>query len=274
MEPSNEANSKIMTDRRESIDRESPMPFYSQLKAQLVDRITNSWRPGARIPGEFTLCQEFGVSRTVVRHALDELVNEGRMVRRKGQGTFVADRKIDEHLVQSLTGLYEDVAARGGSLVNNVRKQEFVPAPIEIASELEVDPGTAVLYIERLRFVDDEPWVLTSTYLPHDLAPGLISEDLEVASLYQLLEEKYHVDLDHGRRVVEAVSADPCVSEALQISGESPVLLLRSTSWNSLGQPVESFMAYHRGDHSRFQVYLRRRKTASELPVLVRDDGR
>ncbi|MFD0854044.1 GntR family transcriptional regulator, partial [Actinomadura adrarensis] len=91
------------------IDRRSPLPYYAQLKQLLIVRLETGMEPGSRLPGEMTLCEEYGVSRTVVRQALDELEAEGRIVRRKGQGTFAAARKTDETLFQSLTGLYEDV---------------------------------------------------------------------------------------------------------------------------------------------------------------------
>ena len=91
------------------IDRRSPLPYYAQLKQLLLRRLESEIAAGERLPGEMALCEEYGVSRTVVRQALDELEAEGRVVRRKGQGTFAAARKTDERLFQSLTGLYEDV---------------------------------------------------------------------------------------------------------------------------------------------------------------------
>lgn len=256
------------------IDRGSPLPYYAQLKELLRQEFDRSWKPGERMPGEVVLCERYGVSRTVVRQALADLEGEGRVVRRKGQGTFVAARKVDESLFQSLTGLFEDVEARGHRLVSEVRALEFRPAPAEAAAELGVPEGSPVLYIERLRSIDGEPWVLTATYLPHDVAPGLLGEDLTERSLYALLEDKYGVQLDHGRRLVEAVPASPAVAEALGVEERAPILLLHSTAWDVGGRPVEYFTAYHRGDRSRFQVHLRRRsRPAAEPGMLVRGVG-
>jgi GntR family transcriptional regulator len=254
------------------IDRHSPLPYYAQLKALLVEQFDRTWKAGERLPGEVVLCERYGVSRTVVRQALDELENEGRVIRRKGQGTFVAARKVDESLFQSLTGLFEDVTARGGSLTSEVRHLEFTPATAEVAAELQVKEGSPVVYIERLRFANGEPWALTATYLPPDIAPGLLDEDLSNQSLYALLEDKYGITLDHGRRLVEAITASPPVAEALGVDAHAPILLLRSTAWDIEARPVEYFTAYHRGDRSRFQVHLRRRSRAQAAPgMLVRD---
>lgn len=256
------------------IDRRSPLPYYAQLKRLLVERLDGEIEPGARLPGEIALCDTYGVSRTVVRQTLDELEAEGRIVRRKGQGTFAATGKTDETLFQSLTGLYEDVTARGEHLRSEVRELGRTPAPGDVAAELGLAEGTPVVCLERLRFVGDEPWVLARTYLPEDVAPGILDVDFTHRSLYALLEDRYGVELDHGRRLVEAVPASPAIAHALGLRSRAPVLLLRSTAWDTAGRPVEYFSAYHRGDRSRFQVHLRRRRDrVNPVPgMLVHDD--
>lgn len=255
------------------IDRTSALPFYAQLKELLLPKLGSDWKVGERVPGEVTLCEMYGVSRTVVRQTLDELEGEGRVIRRKGQGTFVARRKVDESLFQSMTGLHEDVAARGSALISDVRHFAFAPATADAAAELEVPEGSPLIHLERLRYVNDEPWALTTTWLPHDIAPGLLNEDLTHQSLYRLLEDKYGLALDHGRRLVEAVPAGPSVARALCVDVHAPVLLLRSTAWDEQGRPVEYFTAYHRADRSRFQVRLRRRSHSTAPPSMLVDDG-
>ena len=254
------------------IDRTSPLPFYHQLKqillAELRDR---ELAPGDRLPGDHELCATYAVSRTVVRQALAELETEGVIERVKGRGTFVAQRRTSEHLVQSLTGLSEDVAARGSHLRSEVRRREVVPADAPIAALLELPAGAPVLVIERLRFVDGEPWVLVTTYLPHAVAPGLLQDDLTEQSLYALLETKYGVTLTHGRRGVEAAVASDDLAAALQVAPGAPLLVLRSTSYAG-PRPVEVFVAYHRGDRSRFEVTLSRTRPA-ESPRGAADEG-
>jgi GntR family transcriptional regulator len=250
------------------IDRTSPLPFYHQLKQILLAELRErDLAPGARLPGDHELCATYDVSRTVVRQALSELETEGVIERVKGRGTFVAPHKTAERLVQSLTGLYEDVAARGSHLRSEVRRQEVVPADEQIAAELGLAVGAPVIVVERLRHVDDEPWVLATTYLPYDLAPGLVADDLTDQSLYALLEETYGVALTHGRRAVEAAVASTALAKALGIAAGDPVLVLRSTSYAG-ERPVEMFVAYHRGDRSRFEVTLSRSKPSAALPLM------
>ena len=242
------------------------MPFYFQLKQILLRQMREQdLQPGHRLPGDFQLCKTYDVSRTVVRQALAELETEGVIERVKGRGTFVAPRRTSERLVQSLTGLYEDVAARGGHLHSQVRRQEVVPADDQIATHLALQLGAPVLAIERLRFVDNEPWVLVTTYLPYDVAPGLLEDDLREQSLYALLEDTYGVRLTHGQRGVEAVAAREDLAHALRIKVGDPLLALRSISFSG-HRPVEMFVAYHRGDRTRFEVVLSRTNPADTQP--------
>jgi GntR family transcriptional regulator len=233
--------------------------MYHQLKQLLVKDIERrGLRPGDRIPGDHELCTRYEVSRTVVRQALTELENEGVIERVKGRGTFVAHPKTAEGLVQSLTGLFEDVAARGGHLSSRVRRLEVVPADAAVAADLRIAAASPVIVLERLRFVDDEPWVWTVTHLPEEIAPGLVDDDLTDRSLYSVLEASYGVRLVRGVRSVEAAVANAGQARLLGIRRGDPMLVLRSVSLGESGRPVESFLALHRGDRSRFQVELTR----------------
>lgn len=254
---------------RSPIDRRSPLPFYYQLKQRIVEDIrVAGLRPGDRVSGDHELCREYGVSRTVVRQALAELETEGVVERVKGRGTFVSHPKTAESLVQSLTGLFEDVAARGGRLLSVVRRLEVEPADEATARDLEIQPGTPVVVVDRLRFVDDEPWVLTVTHIPATLVPGLVDFDLREVSLYAVMENDFGLRLVRGRRSVEAVVASAQLGRTLGIAKGAAVLLLRSVSTGVDGRPIESFVAFHRGDRSRFEVELMRQTSAVPAPLM------
>ena len=251
------------------IDRRSLLPFYHQLKQLLLADISaRNTQPGDRLPSDHELCARYDVSRTVVRQALSELEAEGVIERVKGKGTFVAQPKAAEGLVQSLTGLFEDVAARGSHLRSEIFRQEVVPADDRLAQDLELEPGDSVLVLDRLRYIDDEPWVWTSTQLPYRLAPGLENEDLRDRSLYAVLEQKYDVRLVRGRRSVGAAVAGADLARKLAIARGAAVLVLRSVSLGTDGRPVEAFVAYHRGDRSSFEVELTRSSGTTVQPLM------
>jgi GntR family transcriptional regulator len=253
------------------IDHDSPVPFYYQLKQILVEEIgTGRYDPGDKLPSEHDLCQTFEVSRTVVRQALNEVEMEGLLRRRKGRGTFVMPKKVSESLFQNLTGLYEDVSARGGRLRSEVRQLERIPALMPVAAELGLREGDSVIVLDRLRFVNGVPWVVVATYLPYELCPQLLQEEMEDQSLYAVLEQKYGIRIAYGKRSVEATKATATVARDLAIEERDCVLLLRSTSYDEDDRPVEYFVAQHRGDLSRFEVNLvRRRNEGSGVPGVV-----
>lgn len=239
-----------------NIDRQAPTPMYHQLKRRIIDDIARlGLRPGDLLPGEHKLCEQFGVSRTVVRQALSQLEHQGVIERVKGKGTFVAHQKTPESLVHTLTGLFQEVAARGGHVHSDVRRQEVAPADDEVADALGITPGTPVVVIERLRHVDDEPWSLTTTYLPHDIGQHVLDEDLSDQSLYALLAT-HGIRAVRGVRSAEAASATEEQGALLRVGTGKALLVLRSIGFDENDRPMEFFIAYHRGDRSRFEFQL------------------
>ena len=123
----------------EKIDFDSPIPFYIQLMDALRTKIVHGdWKPGDQLPVEYTLCDTFGVSRTVVRQALRELELEGLIYRRKGKGSFVSEPKISGGLAQKLTGFYQDMEERGSRPISKVLKLGVVPATTSVAEHLDI----------------------------------------------------------------------------------------------------------------------------------------
>ncbi len=255
----------------EKIDFNSHIPYYIQLIDILKGMITDkSWKPGAQIPGEEELCLTYQISRTVVRQALQELEREGIIVRRKGKGTFIAEPKIVEGLVEKLTGFYNDMVERGLNPQTKVLHQRIIPADEKIAGYLEIPVGTQVVDIRRLRMVDNVPIQLVTTYIPLTLCPKLADVDLTNRSLYEFLEKECGLFIARGRRYIEAVSASAEEAHLLQVAKGDPMIMLDSISFLESGTPVEYYHALHRGDRSRFVVELfRSRETNGKIENIV-----
>ncbi len=240
-----------------TIDFQSHIPYYYQLIEILKQHIKEGvWAPGDQIPSELELCDSYNVSRTVVRQALRELETDNFIVRRKGKGTFVAKPKINEGLIQKLTGFYSDMVEKGLKPVTKVLYQEILSATPQIAKYLDVSVGTEIIDIERLRFIHDEPIQLVTTYIPLHLAPELINVDLSDRSLYDYLETEYNLQIARGTRFIEAVLATEEEAKLLEIDEGDPLIMLDSVSYSETGQVIEYYHALHRGDRSRFQVDL------------------
>jgi GntR family transcriptional regulator len=243
----------------EKINFESYIPYYIQLMGILKEKVQlGIWAPGDQIPGEQDLCALYRVSRTVVRQALRELELEGVINRRKGKGTFISLPKISEGLVQKLTGFYQDMLERGLKPVTKVLHQNVEPANEKVARFLKIKPGDQVIDILRLRFINNEPIQLVTTYVPFEICPALATVDLTDRSLYEFLETECGVVISKGRRYIEAVLANENEAELLGIERGAPLLMLDSISYAENGLPIEYYHALHRGDRSRFEVELLR----------------
>ncbi|GAA2227681.1 GntR family transcriptional regulator [Promicromonospora sukumoe] len=241
-----------------AIDRTSPLPLYWQLKARIVRDIEErGLEPGARLPGDHELCDQYGVSRTVVRQALRELEVEGVIRREKGRGTFVADRRTARGFGHALVGTFEDIQSSGRQ-ESTVLRREVVDATAVVARDLALADGERVVEIERLRLVDGEPWALTSTQLPRDVGEPLLDVDLRNVSIYGVLEREFGVQFDRAERTVEAEIVDEAVAEVLGIAAGSAVLVMHSVSFDPTGRPIERFTGIHRGDRNRLDIEVTR----------------
>jgi GntR family transcriptional regulator len=237
----------------------------------LIDNGT--WLPGTQLPGEADLCKLFTVSRTVIRQALAELDHEGLIVRKKGKGTFVAEPKIGESLVQRLTGFYEDMVERGHIPITQILRQQITPASSKVALKLDVAAGTPLIEIERLRFIENEPIVLVTTFLPFSLCPDVATSDFSSQSLYQFLEKHYGFIIARGHRTIEAVAANEYEAQHLNVEIGMPLILLKSVSYLDNGTPLEYYHARHRGDRSQFEVELVRVRAQGNVRSVLGGDS-
>ncbi|MGP8006605.1 MAG: GntR family transcriptional regulator [Acidimicrobiales bacterium] len=242
----------------EAVDHSKPIPLYYQFKQWLSVCISNgTLPPGSRLPDELELCQRLGVSRGVVRQALTELGYEGVIYRQRGRGTFVSTHKTAEGLISGLRGLVDDAALRGQVVQSKVLVLRQVPATNGVAANLNIAVNELVVELERVRALDGEPHVLTVTYLPAALVPGLARRDLSGAeSLYQVLRQDYRLPIVSSRRRVEAATAGAREARLLEVDRGAPLLVLYSTSYTTERRALEYFTAFHRGDRSAFEVEL------------------
>lgn len=240
----------------EAIDRRSAAPMYDQLRRLIVDGIDrDGLQPGDPLPGELRLCEQYGISRTVVRQALAQLEHEGLVERVKGKGTFVARPRTSESLVHTLIGLYEEVERRGGHVHSDVLRHETGSADEDVAHALEIPLGAPIVLLERLRLIGGEPWSLSTTWMPEEVGRLTLDADLSDASLYGLLGA-HGIRATHGIRSAEATVATHEQAGLLGVSAGSALLRLRSVSRDAEDRPIEFFIAHHRGDRSRFEFEL------------------
>jgi GntR family transcriptional regulator len=231
----------------------SGVPKYFRLKETLLSSI-HGLPAGSPIQAERVLCERFGVSRTTVRQALQELVHEGRLYRLQGKGTFVAHPKLVQTI--QLTGHTEDMQARGLRPASRLLATSRVPAPAAAAEALQLLEGTELAKIERLRLADGEPMAAETVFLEAARFPDVERRIEYSASLYQLLREGYGVQLAGGEETIESASAGPEDAALLGTLVGAPLLLLHRRTWEDGGRPVEFVQSLYRGDRYRLVAHL------------------
>lgn len=240
-----------------TVNRDDYTPYYIQVKKSIQGHIeSDGWQVGDQLPGEPELCRMFDVSRTVIRQALKELEIEGLIYRQKGKGTFVSEPKITHRMVQELTGFFQDTVEGGLVPVTKILKQELVPVSPRVASHLQIEPGSNVTKIHRLRGVKEEFVILDTTYLPYELCPAVLNTDFSSQSLYTFLEKELGFVIERAHRTIEAVLATEYVAEKLDINIGDPLILFESTAYLANGTPIEYFQGYHSSRRTRFSVDL------------------
>ncbi len=231
----------------------SPTPKYFQVEEALRDQIA-TWATDKPFPTEQELCQSHGVSRATVRKALENLVHEGLLYRVQGVGTFVAPPKLRERFVQRTAGFYEDMTSRGMTVHTRVLEQTVVRATKQVASELQIPPGEKVVRLVRLRLIDNEPILISTSFVPQRLCPELDTDDLTNHSLYALMREKYGVQLVHGTRLVEVGQCTEEEAKLLRVKVNAPLLVVTGTVYDVNDRPVEHGAARHRSDRSQVEI--------------------
>lgn len=236
-------------------DRRRPLPRYHQVEEWVRAQISSgAWPPGSIIPSEPELCQRFGVSRITVRKAIGNLVQDGQVRVVQGRGTFVAAPKMAERFIQRAFGIYEDFERRGIRLTTRVLRQDVGPASSEVADRLRLDPGEQVHVIERLRSVGEEKMLISTTYIPYQLCPGLARDDLTQGSLYRLLRTRYGLEITRGERRLEAVAAGQYEARLLDLALASPLLQLNSVAYGRDGRPFEYSITLQSGEKAAVEV--------------------
>ncbi len=232
-------------------DRESPLPLWAQLEADLKRRI-GAGAFDVRFPGEHELVAEYGVSRHTVRDALRRLRAGGVLESGRGRGTWLRRPKIEQPL-GALYSLFRSVEASGLEQRSEVRALE-VRTDEAVAARLDRPAETELVYLERLRLADGEPLALDRAWLLRSIAGPLMEADFSHSGLYDELAALTGTRLTGGHEVITATLPDAATRAVLAIPPGCAAMEVRRTGC-LLDQPVEWRETVIRGD--RFSVTAR-----------------
>jgi GntR family transcriptional regulator len=240
--------------------KEGPIPLYFQLKEVLRNQIEKAeLKPGELVPSERELIERYQISRPTVRQAIYELVNEGLLIRERGRGTFVAKPKHSQWILESLSSFTEELKEKGLSSTTKVLGLDKVEATIELISIFGHEYKT-FYQLERLRYVEGQPAVVVTTYIPTDLALNLENEDLSLNSLYSVLQNNYKFQIGYANRTISAVNVMKEDAVLLEIEPKSAIHLVKTIAFLEDEHPFEYSVSRNRGDLSSFKATLKHKK--------------
>lgn len=237
------------------LDKSVPIPLYFQLKELILSEIKNGNYPsGSLIPTENELSETFEISRTTVRQAITELVQEGWLYRVKSKGTFVSQPKITQDFVTKLESFNKQMSRLGIKATTEVIEFKTVKAPEVVAEALHLSDKEQVIVLYRRRFADGEPIVTVKTFLPYKTCSFLLDHDFTKESLYELLGQSDSTKITRVQRRIEAVEANSEDIHHLNVKRGKPILFFTSIGYNIYDQPLEYSLARYRGDHNSFEI--------------------
>lgn len=239
-----------------AVDFSSSVPLHHQLTEALREQIlSGELRPGDHLPSERELCAELGLSRGTVRQSLSTLITEGMAYTERGKGNFVAAYKIEQALL-SFPSMVLDLQKGSHRVVTRPLGVVIVPASPTVAKNLAVDEGSTVIKIRRLRLLDDEPFLLTTSIVPEASCPQLASDDHELRTAYELLERKYGIPIVRVRSTLETTLLDEFEADLLSVQAALPAFRLERIAFTTQDVPLVFTTHIIRGDRCRFSFEL------------------
>lgn len=213
---------------------------------------SGAWPIGQLIPTELQLAETYQVSRPTIRHAMQDLVNEGRLERRRRRGTIACAPKIDQGFTLSLRSFADEMIANERIPRTQVLMLKRETASRMVAQALKLDEGAPVFKLVRVRFADNVPNVINESYIPAEPVPAFDTFDFQERSMYDVLRE-LGCPVVAAKRRLEVVRANPTQASLLDVETGDPLFLFTSVGMLEDGTPMEYSIATYRGESNSFE---------------------
>lgn len=231
-----------------------PPPRYLEI-AEYLRRLVGRLRPGDRLPSDAELCERFGVSRMTARQSVQLLANERLLVRRRGDGTFVAPRTVGRVLGSPIS-FTESMRVRGLRASSRLLQRGWLPAGPEDLAALRLRDGDRVVRVERLRMADEIPMAIERASIVPQLA-AVLDHDLEQESLHAVFERLGRVPTEAQARV-SARPATASERRELELGAGGVVMVERRIISDQAGSPIEHTETVYAAERYEFDAVVRR----------------
>jgi DNA-binding GntR family transcriptional regulator len=223
------------------------IPLYRQIAQVLLARAQSGTDSTRDLPSELALTEEFGVSRTTIRQALDLLKRQELLQSRRGVGTrFVRTPETPKVVASSGDPLHAGLRTR-----RKVIASEMVPAPADVAEFFDISLGAEICRLVRLHELEGEPLSVVISYLPREYAAALTKAAL-CKQLHEVLWEKFGVTQKRSAHTIRVARADEFLASVLRVGLTEPLLHVRSAVYLDDGRPIRWTHNYFREDRYQY----------------------
>lgn len=228
--------------------------LYGKLVDQIKLSIETDLKPHDLLPSERELAEIYGVSRTTVRLALQELEHLGFIYKKHGKGTFVSS--ISKSIL-NLTGAYsftEQMLSMGKEPKTIILDFEVIESNKYFSEQLGIHKGSKLIKIKRLRLADDEPMMLERSYLPYKRFETLTSQRLEEKPMYDIFLTDYNETIKCAEEEFYASIVSDKDATFLNVPKSSAALNLVRKTYNQANEVIEYTLSVARADQFRYKV--------------------
>jgi len=241
---------------RYSIDHKSPIPLHIQTENLLREIIIEpEYQNGKLLPNEVELAKMLAISRTTLRQAINKLVFEGLLIRKKRTGTRVAQNTVSSKSNNWLS-FSQEMKLRGIAIKNFELHITWEYPDQSLANFFEIKPDRKILKMEKVRGKPEEPFVYFISYFHPRI--GLTGDEDFKRPLYEMLENDYSTVATLSKEEISARAAEPLIADKLRISDGSPVLLRKRFVFDQGERPIEYNLGYYKADSFVYTVESRR----------------
>jgi len=238
-------------------DKDSSIPLYSQVENWMRSRIiTGEWPPGYKLPPEVELAEKLNISRGTLRQAISNLVSEKMIEQSQGKGTFVGKSIFEQSWAYKLVSTYEELNWQGIRFETKVLNQCVKEiSETRILRKLKIDQKKAeVVYLKRLRLIDDTPVVIHETFFPVDGFRKLLDVDFTQKGMTETLENELKIDLHYADHTITAIYTEKEISDLLDLTYGKPIIYNEHVLYSRSGNVVEFTKGWFRGDRFRLKT--------------------
>lgn len=238
------------------LDHNSVLPLHYQVEQLLREMIQDPvYQEGKLLPKEIDLAKILGISRNTVRQATNRLEHENLLVRKKGVGTRAVKEAVSTKLNNWLS-FSEEMHSKGVQFINYGIKVSWEKASKSVANILLIEENKEVLKLERLRGLENGPFVIFISYFHPRI--GLTGKEDFSRHLYDILESDYATIPTVSKERINAITANKGQAKYLKVEVGSPLLLRKRLVCDPGDRPIEYNIGYYRADSFTYEIDIRR----------------